>query len=213
MKEKYTIRRADISESGMVMRFLHDYWKPTFILSQSEQFMRWQHVYEDEFCYLIAQNGRTGEIDGLIGYIPYSNSIPRDIFGALWKVKDDASPGLGLRMRLALSRMPGTRSLSAIGLNPNTLNLHRRCGSMVDSLKHYYILSDIDRFRIAQIEIRPNCLFNNSLKQYSLVCTKSIEKIGYAIEIGRAMGRQPYKSLEFIIHRYINHPIYKYMLY
>lgn len=210
---KYTIRHANIDEIDDVMCFIREYWGPTHILGVSEEFMRWQYVYDDEFCFFLAVNNQTGEIDGIVGYIPYSKNSPRDIFGAFWKVKDGTTPGIGLQLKMALARQTNAKSLSAIGLNPKTLELHRRSGSKIGSLKHYYMLSSSKFFSIACIDSIPACHFNENVEQWSLVCTDDFEKIKDAVDIGTKEGRRPYKSLEFITHRYKNHPVYRYLFF
>lgn len=212
-KERYMIRQATEKDVESVMKFIKDYWNKNHILCMSKQFMMWQHFYHEEFCFLIAENTDNYEIEGILGYIPYSEKEDRDVFGALWKVRNNHFPMLGLKMKLYLMNNIGARTVSAIGLNENTLELHKKSGSIVGTLKHYYILSDLERYVIAKIQNKIIIDYNHQRTQYDLMPINGINMLQKICDWEEKHRKTPQKSVDFICHRYINHPIYKYNIW
>lgn len=209
----YVIRQASAEDIPKVMGFIHDYWNPAHILCQSEDFIKWQHLYQDEFCFVVAENRQNLELEGVLGYIPYSEDRPRDIFAALWKVRDHGAPGLGLKMKLFLMRNVQARGLYSVGLNEATLELHRRSGAVVDELRHYYMLSDRPEFEIAKIRERAPAAYNKERAPYKLEELVSREELLPVLSVEQELGKRPAKSFGFLCRRYIEHPIYAYRLF
>lgn len=193
-----------------IMKFIEQYWSPAHILCQSRHFFEWQYCYHGEVCFVIARNNVSHELEGIVGYIPYSEEDDRDVLGALWKVRNDRYPMLGLKLKLYLMRSIHARSLSGIGLNTNTLELHKRSGSLVGRLAHYYLLSDLEEYKIAKISNKIIPDYNHSMEQFILSEVKVIDEVKVLCDKEKLEKKTPRKSFDFFCHRYCQHPAYQY---
>lgn len=207
-----SITRATWNDIDDIMEFIKRYWNPNHILCKSRQFFEWQYCYHGEVCFVIARNNISHELEGVVGYIPYSNEEERDVFGALWKVRNNHYPMLGLKLKLYLMRSIHAKSLTAIGLNINTLELHRRSGSAVGRLKHYYLLSDLEEYVIAKISTKFIPDYNHEREQFLLSEVKEVETLKVLFDKEKIESKSPRKSFAFFCHRYCQHPVYQYRL-
>ncbi|WP_287331572.1 hypothetical protein [Parabacteroides sp.] len=195
------------------MKFIEQYWNPEHILCKSRQFFEWQHYYHGEVCFVVAENNCSHELEGIVGYIPYSEEKERDVFGALWKVRNKNYPMLGLKMKLYLMRSINARTLSGIGLNAKTQELHRRSGSFIGKLKHYYLLADLEEYKIAHIVTKMIPDYNRAKEQFELMEIKESEQLRGLCEGEKQQYKSPRKSFDFFSHRYLQHPVYQYQFW
>lgn len=207
------IRRANENDIAKIMAFINDHWKKDHILAVSKDFFIYQHVWKDEVCYIIAETCNSNEIEGVLGYITYSQDQPRDLFGAIWKVRSNSYPMLGMKMQLYALKNLDARTFSAIALNPSTLSMHARWGAYMGELKQYYMLGAHDEYKIAEIHMQPNSTYENNIKQYTLRKVAVADDIIEVCEYEKQIGKIPIKSFEFVKHRYFDHPIYIYNNY
>ncbi len=208
-----TIRKAEFDDIENIMKFIERYWNPNHILCKSRKFFEWQHYYHGEVCFIIAENNCRHEIEGIVGYIPYSEEEKRDVLGALWKVRNNHYPMLGLKLKLYLMRSINAKTLSGIGLNKDTLELHRRSGSVLGKLKHYYLLSDVKKYNIAVIAAKRILDYNQEKEQFALREIKKADILMVLCEKEKISNKHPRKSFDFICHRYWNHPVYRYQFW
>lgn len=207
------IRKATRDDIDNIAEFIEKYWNPDHILCKSKEFMEWQHCFWGEVCFVIAENKESHELEGIVGYIPYAKGKERDVFGALWKVRNNRYPMLGLKLKLYLMNHIGAKTLSAIGLNPNTLELHRRSGSFLGTLKHYYLLSDQEEYKIAKIVTKIIIPYNREKEQYCMERLQDVERIKGVCDREKRQKKFPEKSFDFICHRYLQHPVYRYQIW
>ncbi len=207
------IRKARPDDINDIMSFIGKYWDPDHILCKSREFMEWQYCYRGEVCFIVAENNKSHELEGIVGYIPYSEEEERDVFGALWKVRNNHYPMLGLKLKLYLVNDINAKTLSAIGLNTDTLELHRRSGSFLGTLKHYYLLSDSEEYKIAKIVTKSVIPYNHEKEQYRMERLFEVDDIKILCEKEKEGKKVPRKSFDFICHRYLRHPVYKYQLW
>lgn len=205
-----TITNAAWDDIDDIMKFIEQYWSSTHILCRSRKFFEWQYCYHGEVGFVIARNNTSHELEGIVGYIPYSEEEERDVFGALWKVRSDHYPMLGLKLKLYLMRSIHAKSLSGIGLNPSTLELHKRSGSVLGRLRHYYLLSDLEEYIVAKISTKVIPDYNHEREQFILTEVKEREALRRLCDKEKLEKKTPRKSFDFLCHRYWQHPVYQY---
>lgn len=213
MHDEYIIRKADYQDIPKIMKFIDDYWKKDHILAKSRRFFEYQHYYNGEVSFIIAENQKDKELEGILGYILYSEEEQRDLFGAIWKVRSNKYPMLGMKMQLYAVKNLKARTFSAIGLNPTTLDMHRRWGAVLGKMKQYYILSDREKYKIAKVKKVYGLKYNMNLSQYELRNNLDEVDLKSICDWEKNSGKIPLKSFEFVKHRYFNHPVYDYWKY
>ena len=78
------IRFAQKEDIPAIMKFIEQYWASDHILAHDREIFEFQYVYGDEVCFVLNEDQETGEIDSVLGYIPYGAEGDRDIFTAIW---------------------------------------------------------------------------------------------------------------------------------
>ncbi len=208
------IRKAEYEDIPAIMAFIDQYWKKDHILAKSRRFFEYQHYYNKEVSFIIAEVPETKEMEGILGYILYSEGEERDLFGAIWKVRTNNYPMLGMKMQLYAVRNLNARTFSAVALNPTTLDMHRKWGAVLGKLKQYYILAGKDEYNIAKIESRQKIIdYNKETEQFELGVLLKVEDVEAVCVWESENGKVPLKSYDFIKHRYFNHPAYHYLKY
>lgn len=213
MGNECLIRRAEYEDIPAIMKFIDDYWKKDHILAKSKKFFEYQHCYNNEVSFLVAENSQSKELEGILGYILYSEDKNRDLFGAIWKVRSNDFPMLGMKMQLYAVKNLEARTFSAVALNPTTLDMHKRWGAKLGKLKQYYILSERSEYKISKINRKIISKYNEDLIQYELSETVSEDDLQLVFEWEKNNGKIPLKSPDFVKHRYFNHPVYTYFKY
>lgn len=211
--EECIIRKASKTDISNIMEFIDRYWKKDHILAVSHAFFEYQHVWNDEVCFIVAEDPKTNNLEGILGYIVYSEKKKRDIFGAIWKVRSNKYPMLGMKMQLFALKETNARTFSAVALNPTTLSMHKRWGAFLGKLNHFYILGNHEEFHIASIKNKLLRGYNINKEQYKLDKIINKEQLCLLCEREEKSQKVPIKSFEFIRHRYFNHPVYVYVIY
>lgn len=214
MKKECVIRKAEYEDIPAIMKFIDCYWKKGHILAKSRCYFEYQHYYDREVSFVIAEEPVNKELEGILGYIIYSEKADeRDLFGVIWKVRSNNYPMLGMKIQLFAMRNLGARSFSGIGLNQSTLDMHRRWGAVIGKLKQYYILADKEQYNIAEVENLKKAEYNTKLEQFELRHMNFEEELLEVCEIEKHNGKVPRKSVQFVKHRYFNNPVYTYIKY
>lgn len=211
--DNYIIRKAEKKDIPHIMSFIGKYWREGHILAISEDFFEFQHVWKEEVCYIISEKADTGELEGILGYIVYSDVQPRDLFGAIWKVRSNQYPMLGMKMQMFALKNLGARTFSAVALNPNTLSMHSHWGAYLGQLKHYYLLGNFNEYKIALIKAPNFQSYNFTITQYTLSKIIDVDLLKKLCQEAFIRNTIPFKSWEYFYHRYFEHPIYTYVAY
>ena len=213
--KQYAIRLAYYNEIDEIMAFIDRYWKKGHILGNNREFFLYEHVIEGQVTFVIAKEKTSGEIHGILGYLPASSDRNRyDIWGVIWKVNEKAASMLGIELMRRILELTGARTELGVGANPKTAIpllkriLHYSTGKM----KQYYCVSPHLDHKIAKIEYQPR-------KMVALGMGTVVERIRNIREVTEKFDFDsysigiPYKDAWYVGRRYFNHPIYEYEVY
>ena len=214
------IRFAEPADRAALVEFIRDHWASTHIFAERPEVFDWQYGTGERVNMILAADVREegSSVLGILGFIPMGRFDPalddRDVLLAIWKVRDDAPPGLGLRLLKQIERDLPARLIGAIGISqivkPIYGLLKYEVGAMVQSA---VIRPDVAEFRIADG-------VPASVRQTGTVEPDpelSLEPIGNdpdtlaAIE-AFASSQIPAKSHHYLTERYVDHPWYRYQL-
>lgn len=212
----YEIRQCGAHEIDKVKHFIDTHWRKGHVLATSQELMDFNHRNsEGLYNYIIAVNNTSGEIDGLIGFIPTSHydkelTDERDYWGAIWKVREDVINEeikmLGLFLFEKLIEITNLKTFGAIGISKIAKKIYKALRYKTGSLNQYFIINEsLEKFSIARINTynrnaSPGASGNATLKYIDdLRLVNNIECL-----------YSPKKSITYFINRYENHPFYKY---
>lgn len=206
------IRLLRKSEYSILRNFIDSTWKKGHALVKSKDLFNYQHLNNRGYTYYTAFDN--DEIVGAIGFIPtsqFDESLIKyqDCWGAIWKVKDHSgNNGVGLDLLEILLERNAVQSFGAIGISAIAKKIYRLCGMKVAFLNHYYIVNrELKVFYIGKnlkIDIMPH------VKNADWYIRRIMDL--KAVKSPHPYYR-PYKSLPYIVSKYENHPIYKYIFW
>lgn len=214
----YTIRNCQENELFLLQEFINKHWKEKHILSISQELICFQHQNKTtkEYNFLLGICPNTGDIHGIIGYIPtsqYDSELTsHDYWGAIWKVREDINNTeiklLGLALWEELSNRVHT--FAAIGISGIAKKFYKIAKLKVGVLNHFYILREqIQSYKIAKVN---TSMLRDTNKKTVLDSKTIIERV--EISDKRLLSIKPIytplKSIKYIINRYALHPFYKY---
>jgi hypothetical protein len=214
--ELHTIRFAENSDFNGIIDFIRTDWNANHIFVHDIDFFKYEFCYDDSINFILAINNKTGQIDGLEGFIKYTKQLENsDIFAVLWKVRNNTGdPILGVRVLTALKDHLPVRAFLGIGLNPKTLPIYRYIGYTTEKLTQYYLLNDtLDDYKIAEIRYRPQIAIEKTKGGYDLVRIHTMDELKSVFKINLFKERIPFKDEWYLNRRYFNHPIYNYQIF
>jgi len=203
------------------MRFINDFWKPNHILGVDNDFFQYEHVDGSNINFFLAINKQTKSISGILGFIPYGKDLQSHICGVIMQVSPhEIVPFLGVEIMRQMLNKTNPKTYCGIGTDPKTMIplvkafFKREVGIM----NHYYYLNPIlNEFNI----IKTSKINKNQLKIADTKKGISLDNINVADEklINEYYEQLfveknlPRKSLEYLLKRYLHHPIYNYQSY
>lgn len=205
------IRFAEYNDIPRIMRFIDEHWKKDHILSRDRKLFEFQHVWVEEVSFVLSETAQ-GELDGILGYIPY-DSNDRDVMLAVWKTLKTEDAMLGVKILQFLQGDPRVKELSAPGINSKTQSIYRFLGIRTGKMRHWYRLRQAGPYKIAfidnaEIPSVPAGQQDISIKEYYSFETVKSE---FGLEDCLRRENRPYKSLHYIERRYFHHPAFQYL--
>ncbi len=218
--EKYDIKLAERKNISEIMEFIRDNWNKDHILGNCLEFFEYEHVIQNHVNFIIAIDKKTHIMEGIYGYIQASlDEEHKDVWGVMWMIRNDTDniPFLGIELIKRLKQLINCRSVIGIGSNPKTaipiikLMLRYHTGKM----QHFYMLnSKIENFKIAVVnESKDKKKHSPENKDIKCSLLSSIDEIIAFYNPEKNKEMTPYKDIWYIEHRYINHPVYEYLIY
>lgn len=202
------IRFACEKDIDAIMLFIKEYWSETHILAHDREIFEFQYVYGNEVCFVLSLEKETEEIEGVLGYIPYSTQGKRDIFTALWKVKKGKNMFQGMELLYYLEEYANCKNVYCAGINQSTFSIYKYMKKEIAKLEHYYMLNDTAINTIALIKQKKTAT--------PIESDAIIEKISDFSEMDQnfiaGYDSYPKKSVEYIKRRYFQHPEYVYQI-
>lgn len=214
----YDIRQCSTYDLDKVQHFIDTYWRKGHVLATSRELMDFCHKNREQeglYNYIIAVNHTTGEIDGIIGFIPtshYDKTLANegDVWGAIWKIREDVENDeikmLGLLLFERFAEVTGLKTYGAIGISKIAKKIYKALRYKTGSLNQYFLLNNsLTHFSIAQ---------NNALPSQPPASASGDAVLAYINDI-TAVDHidclyRPKKSITYFINRYANHPFYHY---
>jgi hypothetical protein len=204
------IRLAKSNDTNEIMKFVNDNWKENHILARDKDFFVYEHNDKNIVNFIISLEDN--KINGVLGFIKYSDN-KSDVATVIWKaLKNDSSPMLGIELLEFLRSYKKYNTVFSLGINKKTIGIYHYLDIHTGHLSQYIIINkNIQNFNILKIKddksINETTFIENT--QYSLV---ELEESGLDFDFDNQTFI-PYKDKNYFIKRYFNHPIYDYTVH
>jgi hypothetical protein len=219
----YSISFCTVDEVHDLKKFIDVHWKKNHPLSVSDALLDWQHYDKKNQIYnfVIGRNRITGEIDGILGFIPtyqFDDDLRdnKDIWLAIWKKRVDVhAEGLGIALFFYLQNHLTPRSIVSCGLSTMVVPLYKAMRFTIGKLNHHYIINNNiqDFYLIENFDgIYSSMDKIEGVDEQLLDCNED-NFFRIANRMVSFQQQFPTKSLKYLYNRYIKHPIYQYKVY
>jgi len=213
------IRFATKDDIPAIMEFIDEYWKKGHILATDKEFFNYEMTDPDGVHFVISEND-DGKINGIEGFIPYGYDAneKRDVMTVVWKViqtenksEKDGSPMLGINILNYIVNNTNSRFVASPGINTKTIPLYKFLGYHTGTMKHFYRLGNQNELKLAKANFDDKKTILEKV-QYNLVFISTFSELAekFSFEDYKALDKKPYKTPEYIEHRYFKNPIYNY---
>ena len=216
--EKYDIRQARYDEIDEIMQFIDTHWKKGHIMATNRMLFEYEYVVNGELNFYIAKNKETNLIIGIIGYLFASlNSEKLDIWGSIWKIRNDVKtpPFLGFELLKRMVEHNNARNYIVVGSNPNTATpILKTLWSYKDNtMKHYYRLSERKEYKFSKIVKKIKPVKDETIPQEYLKEINSFDELEKIFNFSTIEDKVPFKDKWYYRHRFFEHPVYNYKIY
>ena len=215
-KKTYDIKFCDLNEIDDIVQFIDKYWKNNHILVKSRKLMDWQHLdkLNNRYNFVLARHKATNELHAILGLIPtsqFDSNIPfKFVWGAIWKVREDvAFPGLGVCLFYFLKTNTPIEVYVGFGLSNDAINNHKSMGFQLGKAEHFFFVNPYKTdFKISYGINHLGKEFNKNKGNWKV---KLLSKDDYnRLDMLESIFSNNYKSKDYYLNRYFNHPVYKY---
>lgn len=205
------IRFAEYDDIPEIMGFIDEYWKKNHIMSRDRRLFEFQHVWENEVSFVLSE--KDGEINGILGYIPYG-ALNRDVMLAIWKARKTADTMLGIKILEFLQSRSDIKSISAPGINPRTRTAYEFLGFKTGIMKQWYRIYPMNTYKIALIKDDgiPKCKHEKSVRIKEYIKFEDLVD-SFSLKECLIREKKPLKTFDYLERRYFQHPVFKYLKY
>jgi hypothetical protein len=218
---KFKLETCSHKSVEELCEYIDSDWVKNHIFVKSRLLLDWQHLNNNsDYNFIIARELSSGEVCGVLGFIFTSHfsielKSERDVWLAIWKVREGSKySGLGLKLLAYLKRDYKVKTICSIGLSKTVVPMYKFLKFEVGQLKQFVLINEsFSNYNVLEIgSYSPSSAKNSgaySLKKFNENDLLSIPKSG-SDEI---FNSYPKKNIEYIINRYVKHPIYSYEIY
>lgn len=203
------IRMARIDEVSRIMKFIRDYWDENHIMGNDETLFRWQHIWQGELMYVIAEDSITKELYGTMGVIRMSLGEKSCLSTMMVRSLNYPDGSLvGEEMADYLRGLYPNSNVIAVGVRKRyAKTLEMLSPECIGVMKHYYMLNPKAVYQISHISNRCILPAKGNSKLVPLSDFKN------HISAEQLKKLKPYRSYEYLQHRYLEHPYYDYEIW
>ena len=226
---KLVIKLAQKKDKKKIIEFINLNFKKNHILVKNDKLFKWQYQNRKINCVIAKIRNK---FVGIYLYIPLSQFDQKllnncHIFGSLWTIKGFQKGNISnlkkQNLVIALRLFQKTFQLLepnldvAVGLDSRFYRFHKsQKYNKIKKLNHHFMVSPF----IKKFMILENSLFlkfikikKNPISETKFQKIKNIAQLN-RININSLFKHQlPTKSKDYLVNRYLKHPIYKYDIY
>ena len=195
-------------------KYIHKHWKKNHIFSKEKKIFNFQYKDGRSYNFFLALvKKRLIGMQGFIDYKIYDKNLKQNqIFLAFWSVIDNSNIGIGLKLHKEIINFSKPLFIGVVEVSNATHKAHKWLGFKVKKMHHHALFSkQILNFKIAKVDKKK--LNFKKLKRKTSFIRLDKKNIFQFVEDSFYNIQIPTKSSEFLIKRYLKHPVYDYRIY
>jgi len=207
------VRFGDHADIETVSTFIDQHWQKGHVLAHDRELLQYMFLESDgRMNFALAFDPLSDELIAMLGYLPTDSSHSR-ISLSMWKARPDAElrkykAGLAV-LKFILEQLK-PKSIFSVGISSNTQDVYKFLGYSCNLMNHHVFIND----RAIDFKI----LFNSgkpiASKLPKQVANATVIPIKTEFDFQRFAQRfnlaESKKDLDYLIHRYLNHPRFQY---
>lgn len=210
------ITMAAVEDRAAIMSFIDDWWARGHVLATSTRLFDWQYGARAAAGYNVVIARQGAEILGILGFIntaDIDDAQGRDgtVWLALWKVREGAPAGLGLRLLRHLERSVPHAALGVLGIgDPRHLAMYRALGFHTGECTQHVLTSRTRPLTLVQLPAG----IRRPTGKPGVAALRPLDPadVDAALE-GLASDALPLKTAAYLRRRYLDHPVYSYAMH
>ena len=198
-------------EINKLQGFLKESWSKNHIFVKNKELLKWQHksLYDESKLNFFVGKDKNEKITSCLGIIPASfNSISKEsdlIWLTTWKSN---RPFEGISLLSKAIKYFNAKQVAALGINDEVTKLYKSLGYTINKFKHFYLSIKNNEF----LEIsKTSRYFEFKKLRFRKLNSKNIKSELYDFIDEKFTSINNFKNKDYLRHRYLNHPSYKYM--
>ncbi|OUR92454.1 hypothetical protein A9Q81_16685 [Gammaproteobacteria bacterium 42_54_T18] len=218
---KFKIETCPQESVDELCEYIDSDWVKEHIFVKSRMLLDWQHLNKSgQYNFIIARDPLNDEICGVLGFVFTSHfsellESERDVWLAIWKVREGAKySGLGLKLLAYLKREYKVKTICSIGLSKTVVPMYKFLKFDVGQLKQFVLINEnISKYNVIELGAYSQSEEKND-KSHTLTRLNDEDILSISkSEAKEIFSSYPKKNVEYIINRFIKHPIYTYEIY
>ena len=210
---KITISKLHVRDLKKFNIFIKKNWVDKVNLPKLKKIFKWQ--YQNNSFYNFYAAYKLKKIVGVQGFISskhYDKNLNNDqIFLAFLRVIDGKHIGVGLKLHMNIVKENNPKFIGVVNIDKPTHNFHKWLGFTIHQMDHHFMYSQtINKFQILKFTNLKN--LKNLKKNKTSIIELNSQNINRLLNDDFYDAQIPKKSNEFIINRYLKHPVYKYIV-
>lgn len=216
--EFFDFEMAGVESAREIMAFIKTHWDRQHILANDEKFFIYHYgnLEDSSRLNVFVMREKSGAIAGILGQVVYgSDELGVYFSGSITKARADLDvPMAGLELQKRLYEYFGKYVEVACGANNKTIVplFTKVFGYESGVMDLYYLINEsMSEFTLIKV---PEGAKNNALREsvgYTLERIYSLDSVHF--DLTKRYDKLPYKSRQFLEHRYFKHPICEYLSY
>ncbi|MGR6832890.1 hypothetical protein [Aliivibrio wodanis] len=218
---RFTFEVCQLNQVEELVDYIDNYWAKNHILVTSRKLLDWQHKSKqgDYYNFVMARHNKTGEICGVLGFIPTSHfseglQSEKEAWLAIWKVNEGPKfIGLGLGLLNFLKREFDIKNICSIGISQIVFPMYQTLGFKVGQLSQLALINtQCEHYSIAKIPDDFSCNPLNKTTGYE-VDFIAAEQLESQLSDVRLFYNKTQKDKEYFFSRFVKHPkfIYRFL--
>ena len=216
-KKKVNIEDLKLTELSNFQKFLKNNFEKKHIFSNKNKIIYFQHLKKNKKRFNFKVVKFNNKIVAVHGYIPlykFDNKLSKkQIFLSFLYSKPMLKfPIFPLTLRKILEKN-NFDFVGSVGINKQLIPFHKSQGFKINKMNHHVFLAEkIKKYKIANVpkKIKNKLIKKNNKFKYYKLSENFLKKNAFRKIFSYQV---PIKSNDYLINRYLKHPIYNYLIY
>lgn len=210
--QNLSFKIANIKDKKKILSFLKKNFNKKHIFIRNKKFFDWQHIKGNSITFGLATNNK--KLVCLQGFVPQShydqNLSKNEISMTIASGGNSAPPASLLRLFYYIKKKIRTKIIITSGFVPRTKKYNEKLGFKINLMDHFFKITKKNSYKLLKVGKVPYQKIKIKNNFYKELTKKDFKDNKFKKLYKCSL---PHKSNNFIINRYIKHPIFKYNVF